>query len=126
MSETPPADPSPKLSPQLRRQRQAARAVLAFERLWPALWPPLGVLGAFLCLALLDLPALLPPLLHALLLAVLAGAVGVALWRGLRGLRLPDVAAADRRLERASGLRHRPLAVLTERPALLAAGAEAL
>ena len=38
------------------------------------------------------------------------------LGRGLRGLATPDEAAADRRLERASGLRHRPLSVLRDRP----------
>lgn len=120
----PPPDRSDTLLTRLRRRRAVARVVLAFERLWPALWPPLGLLGAFLCLALLDLPPLLPPLLHLLaLLALAAGVAGLA-WRGLRGLRLPDAAAADRRLERDSGLRHRPLAALTDRPAF--AGAEAL
>ena len=29
-----------------------ARAVLLFEGIWPALWPPAGVLGAFACAAL--------------------------------------------------------------------------
>lgn len=124
MSEKPPADPTPALPARLRRRRAQARAVLLFERLWPALWPPLGVLGAFLCLALLDLPPLLPPLLHALLLLLVGGGIVGLLLRGLRGLHLPDAAAADRRLERASGLHHRPLAVLTDRPAF--AGAEAL
>ena len=123
MSEPPPGDPQ-KLLARLRWRRAAARGVLTVERLWPAVWPALGLLGAFLGVALLDLPPLLPPLLHLLLLvAVALGAAGL-LWRGLRGLRLPDRAAADRRLERASGLHHRPLAVLTDRPAL--PGAEAL
>jgi uncharacterized protein (TIGR02302 family) len=36
--------------------------------------------------------------------------------RGLRGIAAPDDKAADRRLEVASGLAHRPLAVLTDRP----------
>jgi uncharacterized protein (TIGR02302 family) len=129
MSEPPPADPlsanaSGLLPKRLSRRRAQARAVLLFERVWPALWPPLGLIGAFLCLALLDLPPLLPPLLHALLLLALAGGVVVTLLRGLRRLRLPDAAEADRRLERASGLRHRPLAALADRPAL--PGAEAL
>ena len=116
MTLPPPGD----LNPLLRRlagRRAAARLVILFERLWPALWPPLGVLGAFVCLALLDLPRLLPPLAHNLLLAGTAIAIGVLLVRGLRSLRPPDDAAADRRLETASGLRHRPLSVLTDRPA---------
>ncbi len=108
------------LSPLLRRlagRRALARLVILFERIWPALWPPLGVLGAFLCVALLDLPRALPPLAHSLLLAATAVAFGGLLVRGLRSIRRPDDAAADRRLETASGLRHRPLAVLTDRPA---------
>ena len=116
MTSPPPTD----LNPLLRRlagRRVTARFVILFERLWPALWPPLGVLGAFVCAALLDLPRLLSPLTHNLLLAVTAIAIVALLIRGLRSLRPPDDAAADRRLETASGLRHRPLSVLTDRPA---------
>ena len=38
----------------LRRWRGVARAVLLFERVWPALWPSLGLLGLFICAALLN------------------------------------------------------------------------
>lgn len=107
-----------RLQRMLRRRRGAARAVLLFERLWPALWPPMGLLGLLLCAALLDLPRLLPGWLHLLLLigAGLALA-GFTAWR-LRAIALPDAAAADRRLERASGLRHRPLATLADHKAV--------
>ena len=44
--------------------------------------------------------------------------------RGLRRIGAPSETDADRRLERDSGLRHRPLAVLQDRPAV--SGAEAL
>jgi uncharacterized protein (TIGR02302 family) len=108
----------------LRRQRLLARLVLLFERVWPALWPPLGLLGAWLCLALLDLPRRLPPAAHLLLLAGLGVAVLGLLARGLRTVKAPCLAEADRRLERASGLRHRPLAVLFDHPVM--PGAEAL
>ncbi len=108
----------------LRRRRALARAVLMFERVWPAVWPALGVAGAFLCAALLDLPLLLPPLLHLLLLVSVGLAVAGLLARGMRRLARPGDAEADRRLERASGLRHRPLAVLQDKPALT--GAEGL
>ena len=123
MPDTPPHDTDITLT-RLRRRRAQARLVLSFERLWPALWPPLGLAGAWLCLALLDLPSLLPPALRLLLLLAALGGIAALAYRGLRRLRLPDAAAADRRLESASGLRHRPLAVLTDRPAF--AGAEAL
>jgi uncharacterized protein (TIGR02302 family) len=107
-------------APLLRRlagRRLLARAAILFEELWPALWPPLAVIGVFLCAALLNLPPLLPEWLHIALLAAVAVATVVLLLVGLRGLRLPDDRAADRRLETRSGLIHRPLSVLTDRPA---------
>lgn len=108
----------------LGRMRLWARSVLWFERAWPAAWPPLGILGLFAVLALLDLPRALPPVAHGLLLLGFAAALVWALVRAVRAVRLPTEAEADRRLERASGLRHRPLAVLADQPAL--PGAEAL
>ena len=101
----------------LRAQRAVARAVLLFERVWPAIWPALGVLGAFVAAALLGLVAMLPPLPHLALLACVVAAAGLLLGRGLRRVAMPCAAESDRRLERASGLRHRPLAVLADRPA---------
>jgi uncharacterized protein (TIGR02302 family) len=108
----------------LGRWRVLARAVLLFERVWPAIWPPLAVAGAFLCAALLGLPPLLPPLLHLALVAGTGLAVMVLLARGLWQVARPSEHDADRRLERASGLRHQPLAVLRDKPAL--PGAEGL
>ncbi len=60
---------------------------------------------------------MLPPLLRTLLTLAFAVAVIALLAIGLWRVRLPDRAAADRRLERVSGLRHRPLSVLADRPA---------
>ena len=97
--------------------RLLARLTLLFEAVWPALWPALGVTGAFLCLGLLDLPRHLPPLLHLVLLVGTGIAVLGLLARGLRRIAPPDASAADRRLEVASGLRHRPLSVITDHPA---------
>ena len=85
------------------RRLVAARFALAWERLWPALWPGLAVVGTFLALALFDLPARLPSLLHLALLVVFAALLGFALWHGVRRLRLPDRdggAAAHRDRER--------------------------
>ena len=77
----------------------------------------LAVLGLFLILALLDLPRQLPAGLHILLLLGFAAALGLAGWRAFRGFVPPSGAAAERRLERQSGLRHRPLTALADRPA---------
>jgi uncharacterized protein (TIGR02302 family) len=100
----------------LAGRRVLARFAILFERIWPAVWPPLGVAGAFVCAALLDLPRLLPPWWHVGLLAIIAALILGLLVRGLRTIVSPDDKAADRRLELASGLAHRPLAVLTDRP----------
>lgn len=110
----------------VRRRRALARLTLWFERLWPALWPAIGLAGLFVCLALFDLPRFLPPWPHAAVLAGFALGCLVLLWRGLRRFRPPGAGAADRRLERASGLAHQPLATLIDRPALLDGGNEAL
>jgi uncharacterized protein (TIGR02302 family) len=101
----------------LSGRRFLARLAILFERVWPVLWPPLGVAGIFVCIALLDLPRMLPVWAHILLLVVTVGAVLALLARGLRAIRRPDDAQADRRLELASGLVHRPLSVLTDQPA---------
>jgi uncharacterized protein (TIGR02302 family) len=101
----------------LAARRLLARAVILFEALWQALWPTAAAVGLFLCAALLNLPALLPGWLHLLLLAAVVAVVAVLLVRGLRTVTLPDDRAADRRLEGRSGLVHRPLSVLTDKPA---------
>jgi uncharacterized protein (TIGR02302 family) len=101
----------------LAAQRALAWGALLFERLWPALWPPLGIAGVFVCLALLNVPRLLAPLWQAALLGGFALGCVALLARGLTRLRAPSRDEVDRRLERASGLRHRPLATLSDRPA---------
>ena len=113
-------DPAPllrRLVPRLALRRKLARLAILFERVWPAIWPALGVVGVFLIVALLDLPSLLPAWLHIAMLAAFGGAVAILLGLGLRGIASPNLAAADRRLEMASGLTHRPLSVLSDRPA---------
>jgi uncharacterized protein (TIGR02302 family) len=86
-----------------------ARAALLWERLWPALWPATGIVGLFALFAVFDIGPALPGWLHAGLLVGFAGGLGLALWRGLAALRLPDERAAGRRLEQASELSHRPV-----------------
>lgn len=125
MSQTPP--PQDSLDTLLRgvkRRRRLAVLALWFERAWPAVMPVLGVVGVWACIALLDVPRSLPGWAHAVLLAGFAVALVAALVHAARRMAVPDEAAADRRLERASGLSHRPLAVLTDRPAQ--PGSEAL
>ena len=102
--------------PVLRRTRRSARLALWWEALWLRVWAPLAVSGTFLALAMSGLPLRLSPALHAGLLAVFAAALTFALWRAGRGFIAPDLTSVDRRIETASGLRHRPLAALADRP----------
>ncbi len=107
----------------LERQRLRARFMLAFERLWPLLWPPFGLLGLFIAASLFGLVALLPPWPHLILLAlVVAGTAALAV-RSLARFNFPTPASADRWLERANRLAHRPLAALTDRSAFAGATA---
>ena len=112
--------------PGLARKRAVARAALWFEQIWPAVWPPVGLTGLYLAAALLDLPAYLPPWPRIVLPALVLAGAGLLLWRGLRRVTPPDADAIDRRLERETGLRHRPLSALQDRPAAPTAEAEAV
>ncbi len=105
--------PSPQAA--LKRRLGAATLALFWERLWPALWPAAAVIGGFAALALFDVPASLPRGLHWLLLAVAVVLLTAALFDGVSRFRLPDRAAARRRIETASGLSHRPLAALEDK-----------
>lgn len=102
----------PETEPGLRLR--LARLALAWERLWPALWPATGILGLFLAVALSGFVPALGGWTHSALLLAFAAAFAVALARGLAGLRLPDRDEAIRRLERDSGLPHRPLGSLDD------------
>ena len=100
----------------LASRRALSRRVLWFERVWPSLWPAFTLIGAWLVASLFDLPAMLPPLWHLSALVAVTLGVAVLLWRGLHPLRRPTDAEVDRRLEAASGLRHRPLVVMDDTP----------
>ena len=98
----------------LRRRLALARWALLCEELLERLWRGASLLALFAGLALMGLWAWLPGLLHVALLAAFAAAFALLLWRDLAGLAWPSEAAARRRLERASGLAHRPLLALRD------------
>lgn len=113
----PPSEVAPALRAGLVRRLRLAWAVLVWERLWPLLLPPLCLIGLFVAFALFDIAPLLPGWLHGLVLAATAGGVSFLLVRAGLRLKLPDREQAARRLERDSGLAHRPLAALSDAPA---------
>ena len=116
MAQPDPADESNRIAPPpgLMAKLWRAQLALAWERLWPAAWPVVGVVGLFVALALFDVLPLLPAWAHVM---VLAGFAAALLWFGFRAIRqfaMPDEAAARRRLEQASGLAHRPLVAVDD------------
>jgi len=100
----------------MRRRLWLAKLALTWERLWPAIWPAAAVAGMFLVATLFDLWRLVPGWLHASALILFGAGVAVALVHGLRRVTTPDETEAIRRLELASGLDHRPLSLLNDRP----------
>ena len=113
----------PRLLKYVRRlawRMRLARAARLWERAWPSAWPALCVLGILAVLALFDLLPSLPGTLHAGVLVVLGLTFLTAIGWGLyRRTGLPvwsDPVAARRRIELASGLTHRPLQALIDRP----------
>jgi uncharacterized protein (TIGR02302 family) len=108
-------DAAARLTARLQRRLWLARSALAWETLWPLLWPVVGVAGLFAALVLFDALPFLPGVLHAAILALFTVAVIALSWRCIRGFHWPDEAQARRRIERDSGLEHRPLAVLGDK-----------
>ncbi|MFY9827645.1 MAG: TIGR02302 family protein [Rhodoplanes sp.] len=84
-----------------------ARWALLWERLWPTLALPAMVLGVFLAASWLGLWLWLPPLGRLIGVAVF-GIVFVISLIPLARVRVPSVAEGLRRLDRNSGLAHRP------------------
>lgn len=101
------------------RYVRIARALVGFERLWPALWPATGIAGLAIAAALFGLFAALPWPLHSLILACLVTAIALTLYFQLESLRWPGWEEGARRLERDSALQHRPI---SESADALAAG----
>ncbi len=91
---------------------------LAWERLWPRFWTAAAAAFLFAAVVLLDVLPLLPGWLHVAVLAAFGLGFCLALVHGFRRLRLPGAWAARRRLERTSGLPHRPLTTTRDRLAV--------
>lgn len=98
----------------LDRKLWLARLALAWERIWPAAWPALGLGGVFVALGLFDVLPVLPAWLHGIVLVIFGVAIGFALWRGFHAFRFPGVPPARRRIETVSGYSHRPLTLAVD------------
>jgi uncharacterized protein (TIGR02302 family) len=92
---------------------QRGRWAIFWERLWPLLAKLATVIGLFLASSWLGLWLWLPPLARAGGLIAFA-ALAVAACVPLVFLRMPGKADVLRRLDRGSGLRHRPATAMTD------------
>src|SRR5579883_3011858 len=106
----------------LKRAIGRARLALLVERVAPALWPAIGVIGVYFTLALFGLFLILPWMVHALILAGAIAATGLALEEGFRDVHWPSWHDAARRLERDSQLLHRRISEAGDR--LMAEGSD--
>ncbi|MEX2311598.1 MAG: DUF4175 family protein, partial [Rhodospirillales bacterium] len=114
MSETPiPETAARRLSTAV----QLARLAIRWERLWQVLWAPVAVFGLFIGIALTDVLTSLPDVIHAIGLALLALLFGFSIKGAGRAFQPVDTEQAARRVEAASGLKHRPLTALFDTPA---------
>jgi uncharacterized protein (TIGR02302 family) len=95
-------------------------ASLAAERLYPILWPAGGFIGLFVVLALANVFTLIPEWLHLVILFGFFGALVWSIMWSLRQSSFPTHDQAVRHLEQSSGLVHRPLSSLEDKPAVLA------
>src|ERR1700688_1646266 len=97
----------------LARALERARLAILWERLWPALAAPATAVGLFLAASWLGVWLWLPPVGRAIglcLFFVLAAAATLPLLR----LRVPTREDALRRLDRKSGLPHRPATTIAD------------
>jgi len=110
-------DDRPGLPATVNRRVLLSWASLGAERLWPVLWPAGGIVGLFLILALANVFVYLPAWLHLIVLMALAGGIAWAVMWSLKRTSVPTRDQAVRHLEQSSGLQHRPLSALEDRPA---------
>ena len=101
----------------LDRTVHHARMALLWEQIWPPVAALLTLAGLFLSVSWLGLWLFLPPIGRAIGVVLFAAAALAVLWRLVR-VRLPDQAEALRRIDRNSGLSHRPATAVSDRLAV--------
>lgn len=94
----------------------AARAVLFWERLWPAVLPALAIPFLFVFISLCDLWKFTPAWAHWLALGLGGVLFAALLYRDLKDLKLPSRREAQARLEEDGRVAHAPLQAMDDRP----------
>jgi uncharacterized protein (TIGR02302 family) len=98
----------------IARAIRRARAALLWEQLWPLIAPFLTLAALFAALSWFGLWRITSGPVRLVILALFAAATLGFAWRGLRFAR-PTQAAAFARVERATGILHRPARAVTDR-----------
>jgi uncharacterized protein (TIGR02302 family) len=89
------------------RKINLGKWALFFEKLWPRAWVAFGLAGLFIAVSLAGMWQSLPELPHKIVLSLFGLAFAIALLALLR-VRWPSREEALRRVEQASGIKHRP------------------
>jgi uncharacterized protein (TIGR02302 family) len=106
-------DPIGTIRRRLARLAAASRVSLAWERLWPRLWLPTGILLTFLALSWLGLWTHLPWQGRAIGVALFAAALAASFWHVAR-TPLPTRRDALTRLDQSLQGAHRPASALED------------
>lgn len=107
------------LSQRIARLVRRAKLVLLWEQVWPALLPLLGVLSVFLIISWFGLWLGLSPVWRYVGLGILCLAGAAALLPVFK-VRFANKDQALKRIEKVSGINHRPLSSFEDTPANLA------
>jgi uncharacterized protein (TIGR02302 family) len=108
-----PRDPEAQAQLQLTQALQRAQSAIAWERGWPHLARLLSVAGLFLVVSWAGLWLMLPSVGRAIVLALFALAALATLFPLIK-FRWPSRAEGLARLDRGTGIRHRPATTLTD------------
>jgi hypothetical protein len=111
---TPGQDGSASALARLERRISLSRLAVLWERLWPALLPPIAVATLFLIVSWFGAWFLVDGTTRTVVL-VLFGLLGLASFLPLARLEWPTRRDAIQRLDRAPGLEHRPVGALADR-----------
>lgn len=106
-----------KTATHLATAMRAAVFAIRWEYTWRVLWAPVAVAALFVGIALTDILPAIPDFLHAAALGLIAVLFGISMCGFSNAFRPISGEDAARRVESASGLKHRPLTALFDRPA---------
>jgi uncharacterized protein (TIGR02302 family) len=109
----PPRDPEAQAKLQLSQALQRARSAIAWERGWPHLARLLSIVGLFLVVSWAGLWLMLPSVARAVCLALFAIAALATLFPLVK-FRWPSREDGLSRLDRGTGIRHRPATALSD------------